>query len=283
MSAKWDFSLTDFPLDKQKARAYIQLNFRDLLEGRGHTELLALWKIWLYLENDSRSCSRKRKTRADNRQKKAFALSWVTWRLFRQSRETGHHLSRENCFNKAVGLLEDLENHELSTIYRRRKKDERVFCMPEVWTEAINYRLVDLMDGLQKRSLVYYPYEPKNEADLAIFSNEIRLIQKILKRLRRTPKITQRNLCRALTIRLSELEPALSHLEGAHVISWDRQNKSISTDRWDPKDKRKFVWRLDSSWPRFGPRLQKGKVHKFSDYNRFAAEEWIRTGAARIR
>jgi len=79
------------------------------------------------------------------------------------------------------------------------------------------------------------------------------------------------------------LQPALEVMEFERFITWDRQNKTISTDRWDPKDKRKFVWLRDSAWPRLGPRLQKGKVHKFSDYNRFAVEEWIRIGAVSIQ
>jgi len=279
MSAKWEFSLTDFPPDELKAKAYVRLNLKNLLEGRGHTELLGLWKIWLYLENSSHT--RTRKVRTDDPQKKAFALSWAVWHLFWQNRDAGHPLSREACFNRAAEMIEDVEGHELSTIYRRWKKDERVFCMPEVWAEAVsNYRLLDAMAPLRAISPVHHDTQPKNENEFSEFTKEIRLIKRLLKRLRQSPKVTQRELCRALTVRLPELTRALERLEFEHVISWNRPAKTISWAWWNPKDGREFVWLSRSSYPGFGPKLETGKAHRFSDYNSRAVEEWIRTGAA---
>jgi hypothetical protein len=43
----------------------------------------------------------------------------------------------------------------------------------------------------------------------------------------------------------------------------------------------KFIWLLDGSWPRKGPRLEKGKTYDTADFPAGAVAEWIRTGAAK--
>ena len=43
---------------------------------------------------------------------------------------------------------------------------------------------------------------------------------------------------------------------------------------------KQFVWLWDSCYPRKGPRLEKGQLHKLADYPENAVKYWIREGAA---
>ena len=43
---------------------------------------------------------------------------------------------------------------------------------------------------------------------------------------------------------------------------------------------KKFVWLLDSSYPRTGPKLVRGQEHNASLYPAAVVDEWVRTGAA---
>lgn len=42
-----------------------------------------------------------------------------------------------------------------------------------------------------------------------------------------------------------------------------------------------FEWLLDSSIPRKGPKLVKGKIHKSGDYPPHVVDEWVKTKAAK--
>lgn len=42
-----------------------------------------------------------------------------------------------------------------------------------------------------------------------------------------------------------------------------------------------FEWLVDSCFPRKGPKLEKGKVHKTSDYPSDVVEQWVKTKAAK--
>ena len=42
-----------------------------------------------------------------------------------------------------------------------------------------------------------------------------------------------------------------------------------------------FEWLLDSCFPRKGPKLEKGKVHKVEDYPEDVVAEWVKTKAAK--
>jgi hypothetical protein len=43
---------------------------------------------------------------------------------------------------------------------------------------------------------------------------------------------------------------------------------------------KQFVWLIQSSSPRRGPKLIKGKVHDVKNYPPEVVEEWVKTGAA---
>lgn len=42
-----------------------------------------------------------------------------------------------------------------------------------------------------------------------------------------------------------------------------------------------FEWLVDSSFPRKGPKLEKGKIHKTGDYPSPVVDEWIDSKAAK--
>lgn len=44
---------------------------------------------------------------------------------------------------------------------------------------------------------------------------------------------------------------------------------------------KQFEWLVDSCFPRKGPKLEKGKVHKTGDYPPHVVEEWVKTKAAK--
>lgn len=43
------------------------------------------------------------------------------------------------------------------------------------------------------------------------------------------------------------------------------------------KDKRKFTWIGETCFPRKGPKLTKGELHKSADYPKAVVEEWAKT------
>lgn len=273
--------MLDLPSDPALKKAFIQENYQGLMNDRGNSELRNLW--YLMRDLGGFSINRKRGLRAGRREKEIFAISWLTIKIFWQDYKSIKNYKKwEPCFEQACDLLDE-PSHDLSSFYRRRKNDDRLFSMPEFWTKARrNYQLDDQFDRL--KNLPPGQLEGmRSEENLAGLKKIDGLIPRIMKELRRSPKIKTWKLSRQLGIALPHLQPVLEIMEFEHFIKWDRQEKTISTDRWDPKDRRKFVWLHDSAWPRFGPQLQKGKVHNFSDYKRVAVEEWIRLGAATIR
>ncbi len=44
------------------------------------------------------------------------------------------------------------------------------------------------------------------------------------------------------------------------------------------KDNRQFTWLGETSFPRRGPKLTKGELHKAVDYAPEVLEEWAKTG-----
>jgi hypothetical protein len=100
----------------------------------------------------------------------------------------------------------------------------------------------------------------------------------------RKDPLKQRDLQLRFTKRISELEPVLKGMAQDRVIIWDRKKKTVTLNGYNPRDRRKFIWLVDSSWPRspFEPYLQKGKTYRARDFRSYVVEEWVKTKAAKV-
>jgi hypothetical protein len=97
-------------------------------------------------------------------------------------------------------------------------------------------------------------------------------------------KVSQRELERRFTKRISDLAPVLEGMAFDRVIIWDRKGRVLALNGYNPRDQRKFVWLAASTWPRspFDPYLETGKAHSVRDFRDYVVEEWVKTGAARF-
>ena len=212
-------------------------------------------------------------------------VHWLTHKIFIENYRgprISEHKSWENCFREAEDRLGENGNHAFSSFLKQRRELSRLLSMPEVLQQSLKAEEFDLQVPSLPNLPLQYIMSAETDEEIASLKRENRLIKRVKAQLCKSSKLSQRGLCRKLGTNLSSLQAVLEILEWAHFIIWNRDSKTISIDAWNPQDDRLFLWREASSSPNLGPNLVKGQIHRCSEYNSRAIEEWIRTGAAEL-
>jgi hypothetical protein len=249
------------------------------------------------------SCNAHRKGRGGRFRKGPFALYW----LFRElgSRESVNQFIRR--LNQVYEKLEAAGLEIDSTLKRYRKRGilEILMRSPELIAKLKKGKQLDVLEKEQRRfrNLPYSVQESAfwklarmNAEDLARMKRELKGIRQwgaltgklfdflLEQKARGRDRVAQREIQRRFTKRISELKPILDGMAFDRVIVWDRKKKAVSLNGYNPKDRRKFVWLVASSWPRspFEPYLEKGKTYRVKNFRGYVVEEWVKTGAAAL-
>jgi len=304
VSGRRDFSLTlcvEYSAGPDAKDSFLKENIYGLLRGKGKSELLRYYKYISLYERTPDGCLRG-KRRFGKREKLSIACVWLADVIqFINPKKSKQAAFQEACdeVQKYAGKYYKNENLEICyepRVYYKRKKNlllgpwiTRDLKMSENFDGELKYKLArktyEKIKSLQPYFFEGIDYSRDYDAiekEAGSLLEEDRLFNRVLRMLRKSQRMTQRELCRKLRVSIAALEPILVIMEFEHIILWNRAEKRIVTDGWNPEDKRKFVWLLDSSLPRFGPKLEKGKVFKFIDFNSSAVKEWIRTRAAKL-
>jgi hypothetical protein len=304
VSGKTDFSSTawgEYSAGPNEKDHFLLENIYGLLSGVGDSELLRYFNyIPVYkLMPDGRLVGKRR---TGMREKLSIACFWLAEIIHTvdvsKSRELAYKEACEEV-QKYAGKYYNNEALEISfeprVFYKRKKNTPQgpwIARDPKMRENMEGALKSELADNAYKkiRSLhaffhngVEYSKDIKAiEKDLRALIQEDRLFRRVMAVFKESKRMTQRAIYRKLRISKDVLKPILAIMEFLHIIVWNRDIKSVERAWWDPNDKRKFIWLLASSFPQFGPRLEKDKIHKYCDYNNRAVEEWIRTGAAAI-
>lgn len=94
--------------------------------------------------------------------------------------------------------------------------------------------------------------------------------------------IKLREIHRRFSIRSIEFNPILAELAANRLVIWDKKEKTVRINSYDPKNKKRFTWLGESSWPisPFEPYLEKGRIYKARDFREDVLEGWMKAGNA---
>jgi hypothetical protein len=146
----------------------------------------------------------------------------------------------------------------------------------ETAEESLNFSSILRTEFLLQ---VFMELKPGQNAEVFIkkeLKSFDKLSGKIFNLLKEKITVSQRYLMRKFSLSISKLRPILDELESEKMIKWE--NKTVSIP---PRNPRKFIWLGNSTFPSFGPKLEKGNSYEPGLFPLEAINGWIKAGVAR--